>query len=148
MLLQGDLVLFLRETEWGLMSYPPACHAELRLGSWELDNVLLAALVLRLARHEAATYDRSLDLQSPLGIRVLQGLSAQPQIDVYVTSDHAIRTFRITNQASIQAGQLLDQIQEREPWSAEDMERALGRLNQLYPTASDLWRGCATGARP
>jgi len=137
--LQGEVVLFLRETEWGLKRYPTACPVDLRLGSWEIDNVLLVALILRLARSDAATFDYQLDVRSPGGIRMLQCLAVQPQIDVHLASEKTVRTFRAANPGAMEAGILVDKIHSREPWSPEDGERALARLNQLYPTAHDLW---------
>jgi hypothetical protein len=136
---QGEVILFLRETEWDLKRYPPACPVDLRLGSWDIDNVLLVALILRLARSDAATFDCQLDVRSPGGVRMLQCLAVQSQIDVHVASEKTVRTFRATNPAPLEAGILVDKIHSREPWSPEDGERALARLNQLYPTARDLW---------
>jgi hypothetical protein len=143
---QGDVVLFLRETEFALQRYPAACPVELRLGSWEIDDVLLVALVLRLARSDAATFDCQLDARSPLGIRMLQSLAAQPLVDVHLAGEATVRTFRATNTAMMEAGVLVDRIHSREPWSAEDAEHAMARLNQLYPTARDLWRNSGPSA--
>jgi hypothetical protein len=144
---RGEVVLFVRETEWNVKRYPPACPVDLRVGHWEIDSVLLVALVLRLARSDAATFDCPMDVQTPLGIRVLQGLAAQPQVDVHVVADQAVRRFRATNPAPEEAAYLVDSVRSREPWSAEDAERALARLNQLYPTARDLWRNCTQRAK-
>jgi hypothetical protein len=136
---RGEVVLFVRETEWGLKRYPPACRVELRLWSWEIDNVPLVALVLRFARSDCATFDCHLDVQTPAGLRMLQGLASQSQIDVHLVADQTIRTFRVANPAPEEAARLVDKVRARKPSSADDVERAMARLNQLYPTARDLW---------
>jgi hypothetical protein len=146
MVVQGEVVLFLRETEWGLKRYPTACPVDLRLGSWDINNVLLVALILRLARSDAATFDCQLDASSAGGVRILQCLAVQSQIEVHLASESAVRTFRAANPSPVDAGILVDKIHSREPWSPEDSERALARLNQLYPTACDLWRSIAPNA--
>jgi hypothetical protein len=146
-LIHGDVALFVRETEWSLKRYPPACPADLRLGSWEFDQVLLVVLVLRFARNDDTTFDFRIDVQTPLGVRILQGLASQSQVEVHLAADHAVRTLRVTNPLAIEAGCLVDKVRALEPWSAEDTERALTRLNQLYPTARDLWWACAPGTK-
>jgi hypothetical protein len=143
---QGEVVLFLRETEWGLKRYPPACPVDLRLGSWEIEDVLLVSLIVRLARSDAATFDFQLDVRSPAGIRMLQCLAVQSQVDVHLACEQAVRTFRAANPAPLEAGFLVDKVRARAPWSAEEAERALARLNQLYPTARDLWWNSAPHA--
>jgi hypothetical protein len=144
---RGEVVLFVRENEWGLKRYPPACHVELRLWNWEIDDVPLVALVLRFARSDSATFDCQLDVRTPMGIRLLQCLASQSQIDVHLVADQTVRPFRVANPAPVEAGYLLDKVRAHAPWSAEDAERALARLNQLYPTARDLWWAGARNAR-
>jgi hypothetical protein len=145
--IRGEVMLYVRETAWGLRRLPPACPAELRLGSWEFENVVIVTLLVRLARNDAATFDCQLDVRSALGMRILQYLSSQAQVEVHVASEESVRTFRAANPDTRKAAQLVAMIQDCEPWSAEQAERALARLNQLYPTPHALWWMDAARAR-
>lgn len=148
LVIHSQLELFLRETDWGLKRYPSACPAELRLGSWEIDNVVLVALILRLARSDASTFDCQIDVCTPAGTRVLQCLAGQNQVDVHLAGDQTIRTLRATNPAAVDASYLIDKVRSRTPWTPEELEHALGRLNTLYPTSRDLWWNCTSGDKP
>ncbi len=141
----SQVELFLRLTRWGLKKYPINCPAELRWGTWELENVPLVALLLRLARSDASTYDCQIDARTVSGIRTLQCLATQSTVLVHLATDRSVRTLRLSNPAFIEAGFLVDKIRSRPPWTAEQARRALARLNTLYPTAVSLWWSCGPG---
>jgi hypothetical protein len=140
---QGALVLFLREAEWDLKRYPPACVVEMRLGWWKIGKVQLVSLIVRLAHNEATTFDCPLDVRNPAGVRMLQCLAAQSHVEVHLVGEKTVRTFRAANPSPVAVASLVDRFHSLQPWSEEDNQRALGRLNQLYPTAADLWLGSA-----
>jgi hypothetical protein len=146
--IRSQLELFLRESEFNLKRYPPGCVAELRLGTWEIENVPLVALVLRLARSDAAVFDYQLDVSTPLGTRILQCVAAQNQIDVHLVGDQSVRTLRAANASALDATYLIDKLRMRTPWTPEQAARALDRLNTLYPSSRDLWKNCNSSGNP
>jgi hypothetical protein len=137
------LTLYIREDPFKLRLYPRDCHAELRVGTWEIDAVILVALVMRLGRCDATTFDAQIDAGSPPGVRLIQCLAAQAGNDAYLVTDVLQRTFRLRNPAREAAGQLLNRLHDHEAWPPEQWQAALARLNQLYPTATALWQACA-----
>ena len=143
-----EVTLFLCENEWGLKKYPRDCPAELRLGSWDIDQVLLVGLLLRLARSDATTFDCWIDAGNPAGIRTLQNLAAQSCINVHVVTHEVAWSLRLENPAREDAAMLLNRLRSREACSAEEFHRALARLNKLYPTPQALWWSGESGPAP
>lgn len=144
---EGKVVLFLREDEWGLKKYPRECPVDLRMGSWQLERVLLVALVLRLAHGDATTFDHLINVGEPNGVRLVQNLALQTAFDVHVVTDRVVRTFRVANPTRFDAGYLVNDVRVREAWSDEEFRAAAARLNQLYPTPSALWEVCVKSAQ-
>jgi hypothetical protein len=143
-----EVTLFLCEDEWGLKKYPRDCPAELRLGSWEIDQVLLVGLLLRLARSDATTFDCWIDAGNPAGVRTLQNLAAQGCINVHVVTHEVARSLRLENPVREDAALLVNRLRSREAWSPEDFQHALARLNKLYPTPQALWWSDESGLAP
>ncbi len=108
-----DVVLFLREDSWALKKY----------GS------------------DASTFDYHIDLGSAPGVRLMQCLAYQPQIDLHLVTNQVVRSWRIPNQSRAQAASLVDAVRNR-AWDPGQYHAALARLNQLYPTAHSLWWQC------
>ncbi len=144
---EGKVVLFLRDDEWALKKYPRECMVDLRMGSWQFDQVLLVALVLRLAHSDATTFDHLIDVGEPNGVRLLQNLASQTALDVHVVTSRVARTFRVANPTRYDAGYLVNDVRARDAWSTEEFQGAAARLNQLYPTPSALWEKCAKPAQ-
>jgi hypothetical protein len=138
-----ELALYLREDPFKLRLYPRNCPAELRLGTWDIDAVILVALVLRLGHCDATTFDCQIDAGSAPGVRLLQCLAGQTAIDAYLLTDTLERTFRLRNTAREDASGIIHRLYHHAAWPPERWQAALGRLNQLYPTASALWHACA-----
>lgn len=137
-----EVTLFLREDAWNLKRYPRACPLELRLGTWEIDKVLLVALAVRVARIDLLCFDCWLDIGNANGVRIIQNLADQPRIDVYLVADDVARSFRVSNPAQLICAQLVDKIREREAWTPEEFQQAMARVNQLYPTPRAVWAAC------
>ena len=136
-----DVVLFLREDSWALKKYGSDTKAELQLGVWEMEQVLLAMLIVRMARSDATTFDYHIDLGSAPGVRLMQCLAYQHQVDLHLVTNQVVRSWRIPNQSRAQAASLVDAVRNR-AWDSSQYHAALARLNQLYPTAHSLWWQC------
>lgn len=137
-----EVLLFLREDEWGLMKYPAKCPVELRMGTWDVDQVLLVVLLVRLARSDLTTYEAWINVGDPLGVRTLQCLAPQPKIDLHVVTDRIVRSLRVLNPLRLQASELIHTIRNRNAWTPEQFEAAQLRLSRLHPTPSALWWQC------
>ena len=136
----SEVALYLKDDAFGMKRYPAqGCVVDLRLATWEIDEVTLAALILRLARSDAATFDYHLDVATPTAVRLLQCLVGQNQIDIHLVTDAIARSFRIANPVRLEAGYLVNKLRSLPAWSPEDYVRALVRLTKLYPTAAALW---------
>lgn len=144
---RGEVAFFIAETVWGLARYPRTCPVEMRFGTWNIDQVTLVAVVLRLAQSDACTFDYWIDAQSPEGVRILQSLAAQSEIDVHLVTTELARSLRVKNPAVIEAAGLVDQLRTGRRWTPAEYMDAFARINKLYPTAPVLWRGCAPEKR-
>lgn len=139
---ESAVTLFVREDEWGLKKYPRKCSAQCRLGHWEIDGVMVAALVVRIARVDTPTFEHWIDPGHALGVRTLQNLASQKTIDLHVVVDAVARSFRLPNPARVQAGHLVEVVRRRTAWAPENFQAALKRINTLFPTPNDLWHAC------
>lgn len=134
-----DVVLYLREEDFGMKRYPRQCPVELRLGTWQIDKVLAAVLLLRLARTDLTTFEFWLNAGEPTGVRTLQCLAAQAFVDVHVVADKEVRSLRVNNPLRVDASQIVNTIRGHNAWSLEDFQRACARISALYPTPHALW---------
>lgn len=141
-----EVSLFLCEDEWVLKKYPRDCPLDLRLGSWDIDNVLLVVLLLRVARSDDTTFDCWIDVGNPNGLRILQNLAAQHDIDLHMAADEVARSVRLPNRARLDAIRLVEKVRTHTGWPPEDFARALARLNRLYPTPHATWWASAETA--
>ena len=137
-----DLVLYLREDSWGMRKYVADAKAEMRLGVWEIGEVLLSILIVRVGRSDVTTFDCQIDLGSAPGVRTMQCLAVQNQIDLHLVTDQVLRSWRLLNPCRLEAARLVDAVRNR-AWDPAQHEAALARVNQLYPTAHSLWWHCA-----
>jgi len=143
--IDSAVVLFVREDLFELKRYPAQkCAVDLRLATWDMSPVLLTALILRLARNDATTFDLQLDVSTPPAVRLLQSLVDQAQIDIHLVTDVVVRSFRIANPVRLDAGYLVNRLRTMPAWPPEAHQEALARLNKLYPTAAALWRATTT----
>lgn len=134
-----DVVLYLREEDWGMKKYPRLCPVELRLGTWEIDKVLAVVLLLRLARTDLTTFETWINAGDPNGVRALQCLAGQSNIDVHIVADKQTRSLRAANHLRIDASMIINTIRGRNAWSPEEFQRACARVSRLYPTPHALW---------
>lgn len=141
--LGSEVIIFLREDDWGLRNYPLRdCAVDVRLGVWNVEGVMLAALVVRLARSDKTTFDHQFDLSEPESVRLLQCLAVQPHLDVHIITTGVSRTFRINNVIQFDASYIVDKVRSKRDWTPEVYRSAMNRLNTLYPTPSAMWRNC------
>jgi len=141
-LLESDTALFLRMDPWDLGTLPRRCSADLRLGVWDIDDVLLFALALRLAHNDTTTFDCMIDIGQPSGMRVIDGFSNQDHLDVHVITDTLARSLRLVNADRTTASRIAQRVRSHAAWTVEDFRRAATRLNRLYPTPHSLWWSC------
>jgi hypothetical protein len=136
----SEVVLFLREDEWGMRKYPfRECPLELRLGMWEMDSVLLVVLMVRLDRNDGLTFDCMLNVGEPSGVRLVQNLGTQKHVELCLATETQVRTFRVANSFRDAANEIVNIIRTRPAWSREQFQQAGARLSQLYPTSHALW---------
>jgi hypothetical protein len=136
---ETDVVFYLREDDFGMKKYPRNCPVEMRLGTWQIDKVLTAVLLVRLARTDLTTFEFWLNAGDPTGVRTLQCLAAQAQIDVHVVADKDIRSLRINNPIRVDASRMVNTIRGRNAWTEDDFQQACARVSQLYPTPHAMW---------
>ncbi len=132
------VTLFLREDEWG-RRYSPGCAAELRLGRWEIDDVLLTTLLLRVARRDETTFECWINVATAVGLRIFQLLTKQDRLDIHVVTDRVLHSFTAANRLQEAAQRIVDEMRSRRTWSSDEFECALGRLSVLYPSPQALW---------
>jgi hypothetical protein len=140
--IDSDAVIYLREEDWGMKKYPRQCPAELRLGTWEIDGVMTTVVLLRLARSDLTTFEFWLNAGDPNGVRTLQCLGSQTQVDVHIVADRMNRSLRVANVLRFDASMIVNRIRGRNAWPPEDFQAACSRVAQLYPTPYALWWAC------
>ncbi len=135
----GKVELYLREDEWGLKKYPPSCHLDVRIGTWEIDGVLLAVLLARFNHSDPATFESWINVAEPAGVRLIQALEPQKHLNVNIVTERFARAFRVPNPLRLDAGQLVKQLRRHYAWSLEQYEAAQRRLARMYPSPVKLW---------
>lgn len=138
----ADVVLYLREDDWGMKKYPRHCPGQLRMGSWDRDGVLAVAVLLRLARSDATTFEHWINPADAAAVRTLQCLAGQTQVDVHVVADSEVRSLRLANPLLLPASRIVNNIRHRQAWTEDDFQRLCARIAQLYPTPASLWWNC------
>jgi len=132
---------YIRENDFTLASYPPRCTLEFALPIWDDRQVICVALLVRLAGRNASTFERWLNPGDPAGLRILQLLSGQANLDVVLISDRSQRSFRRRNMLAGKAAGLVASLRVRRSWTPEEFDWRRKRLDTLYPTPAALWRG-------
>lgn len=143
-----DAVVYIRDDDWGMRNYPRQCPAELRIGTWDVNNAMAAVLLVRLARSDLTTFESWMNAADPNIVRVLQCLASQSQIDIHVVADSEVRSLRAANKLQFDASQIINAIRSRDAWSDADFQAACSRIAQLYPTPHALWRACPEAGAP
>jgi hypothetical protein len=131
---------YVREDEFMQARYPQKCPLELALQDWDDAGVICVSLLVRLGGQNAGTFDRWLNPADTGDLRILQLLSTQPAIDLYLVSDRVFRSFRRSNVLSGKAAGLVATLRLRRSWAPEDFEEQRKRLDTLFPSADALWR--------
>lgn len=135
----SQAVFYIREDDFRMRVLPPIVPFEIRLGTWETDGVKVVVLLARLARSDALTFEQWLNIGEPIGVRTLQCLAAQSNVDYYVVGDNDLRYSHGRNTISPIANSIVNEIRSHAAWSRPDFDAACRRVNKLYPTASALW---------
>ena len=122
--LDPTVQFYIREDDFTLASYPPRCTLEFALPVWDDREVICAALLVRLAGRNAATFDRWLNPADPTGLRILQLLSGQLNLDLLLVSERTQRSFRRRNNVAGIAAGIVASLRLRRSWTAEEFEHA------------------------
>lgn len=138
----NDVVLYLREEDWGMKKYPRQCPIELCMGTWPIGSIIVTAILVRLARNDLTTFEFFLNAGDPEGVRTLQCLGSQSQIDLHIVADRDVRSLRAANPMRFDASMLVNRLRGRDAWPPEDFQKACMRVAQLYPNAHSLWWAC------
>lgn len=136
----SDVVLYLREDDWGMKKYPRQCPGQLRMCHWDMDGVLAVAVLLRLARSDATTFEHWINPADTVSVRTLQCFAGQTHVDVHIVADSEVRSLRLPNSLLVPASTLVNDIRRRQAWTSGDFRRVCGRLAKLYPTPAALWK--------
>lgn len=137
---ESGVVLYLREDDWGMKKYPRQCPVELRMCHWDMEGVLAVAVLLRLARNDATTFEHWINPADAKSTRTLQCFANQTHVDVHIVADAEVRSLRPPNSLLVPAASLVNDIRRRQAWTSGDFQRISARLARLYPTAAALWR--------
>ncbi len=129
-----------REDDFVLADYPESCLVEFRLPAWDDGHVLCVALVLRLADRNVSTFDHWLNPANPATLRMLQTLSGQAMLEIYLTSDRLQRSIRRPNTLAEPADRVVSMLRTRTSWTDDEYELRRKRLDTLYPKPEALWR--------
>jgi hypothetical protein len=132
--------LYVREDEFTLARYPARCPVELALADFDNGEAMCVVLLVRLARRNASTFERFLNVADPNELRVLKLLSTQRTVDVFLVSECVRRSFRVKNGLAGPAAGLIAALRRRRSWEPEAFLAWRRRLDTLYPTPEALWR--------
>ncbi len=143
-LVGAQLTFYVRVGLFDLSQYPRNTSVDFRLASWQIERVLPVAMILRLAHRDTTTFDAWIDIGTPVGLRVMQALSSQHHVDVHLVTTEIVRSFHTQNPARASATQLVRTTQAGDSWSRQEFQKALDRMNRLYPTPESLWRSVVT----
>ncbi len=143
-----SLTLFVHEDQWGLKKYAPDAKAGLRLGVWEFDKILVSVITVRIGQSDLTTFDCSINVGTPPGVRIMQCLAAQSRIELLLVTNQAMRSWPMPNTVRSEADALVQAVRLRRAWGDAEYRDAMNRLNRLYPTAHSLWRARDTWLQP
>jgi len=132
--------LYVREDEFTLARYPTRCPVELALADFDNGETMCVVLLARLARRNACTFERFLNVADPGELRILKLLSTQRTIDLFLVSDCVRRSFRVKNTLAGLAAGLIATLRRRRSWTPEAFLAWRRRIDTLYPTPEALWR--------
>jgi hypothetical protein len=75
-------------------------------------------------------------------LRTLQSLAVQQDLEAFLVTHEVVRSFRLENPGCMEVARLVDQLRTRPAWTPAQAAEVMGRMNTLYPTATQLWRAC------
>lgn len=137
----AEVEFYVREDEFVLATYPQQCPVDFAVHAFDDGQVMCVAVLVQLAGRNAGTFDRLLNVAEPGGLRILQLLSTQKALNLYLVSERVFRSFRRRNTLAGQAAGLVAALRRRKAWSEEEYDRWRRRVDTLYPTPDALWRG-------
>lgn len=130
---------FVRLSELDMLRLPRLCVLDLRFGAWDVEGVIVAALLVRLEKRVEHTYRVWIDGATPSGVGIVQNLSRQRDFWVHLVGDFDRRVSRTRNSLCIRARRMLAELERRKPWPRERFDAVTAALDTLYPTFSQLW---------
>jgi hypothetical protein len=138
---KDGLQLFIRETHANLSRYPRPFTVEVRLPTWDMPPVVVAALLAHIRHGDHVAFMTWINCGSLPGVQILTKLSSAPDIYVRFVTDHTEQTVRVRNTLKRPATELLERVSSRQgKWNLEALEEAQHRIYRLYPTTWLLWR--------
>lgn len=133
--------VFLRVDDWDAGSLPKMCSVETVLPVWDAGEVLVAAMLVRLAREAKLTYEGWIDVGQRAGFNQVKALGRKTDLLVHIVTNQVTRTIRTPNTIYRQAMQLYRETVNRDPyWKDQQFQDARRRVTRLYPSVLDLWR--------
>lgn len=138
--LDSEVVVYLREADFRLRTMSRNCTAQIRLGAWDVDEVKVVVVALRLDHNDAMTFEYWLNVGEPAGVRILQCIANQKTIDVVVVGEVDTRFYRVPSSGARVASQIVKQIRRQGAWSESAFRQATTRISQLYPSAAPMWQ--------
>ena len=121
---------------------PRNCEVGARLGVWNFERVVVAALVARVGPDASLAGEFWIDGTDQLSIQALRCLTKVGQIRAVLHWPEDEREFHVANCLQADAVALLRRLEKWTKWSHADYESALKQLQTLYPTPLQLWRDC------
>lgn len=122
---QCELRFFVREDDLGMKKYPPRnCPIELRLNTWQRDEITLAVVLLRLAKRDIATFEYWIDPASAAGRETPNTIAEQKYIHVYLVTSVIARTLRTPNALASSARRVLGSIRQVDFWTPAQYDRS------------------------
>lgn len=134
--------LFVKETEFTAAEYPRRCTVDLLLPVWDDGEVIMVALLLRLADRNRCTFEAWINVAEPRGVRLIQLLAQQQRVNVHIATERIFRSFRCSNTAQAVASKLVDLLRHRQTWTPDAFDQRLRQFTTLYPSAHTLWYEC------
>lgn len=130
-----------REDREGMRAYPMPCPMAIRLHAWEIEGVVAAAFLARLADRDKGTWETWLNAHDVHGRRLVESLIIQPTIAVllYVTPAKPARSIQMPNLLKQSAANLLERADQLGPWPMSSFDAAKRTVESRHPSVAALW---------
>lgn len=144
---EDGAAVYLREDDFRLRVIQRQPVAELRLGRFDSEGVLVAVLLLRLDRNDAMTFETWVNAGTPAGVRTLQTLGDRTSVDLVLVGNTETRVLPLRSGIGPTARRIVDEIRTRPAWNESAFSAACRRVSGLYPGVKDLWWAADGGGK-